>query len=142
MHLIGFEYYQARALAHIKNQQYAAALEILDSGLVDAITNEEHSYLAGYAAFENGDAELAAKSFMEVLNYPRGLEFPFHHDPVLYVQSLFYLAETSMATGDKENAVTYYKTFIDYWGESTWEMQAIVRAKDKLQTLSGQSTDD
>jgi tetratricopeptide (TPR) repeat protein len=142
MHLIGFEHYQARALTHIKDQQYATALKILDSGIVDAIANEEHSYLTGYAAFENGDAELAAKSFTEVLHYPRGLEFPFHHDPVLYVQSLFYLAETSMATGDQENAVTYYETFIDYWGKSTWEMQAVTRAKDKLHTLSSISKED
>jgi tetratricopeptide (TPR) repeat protein len=142
MRWIGFEYHKARALAHIKNQQYQTALEILESSSSNTVADEEHSYLEGYAAFENGNAELAAKSFAKVLHYPRGLEFPFHHDPVLYVQALFYLAETSMATGDQENAITYYQTFIEFWGESSWEMQAVSRAKAKLHTLSSLSTTD
>ncbi len=142
MRWIGFEHYKARALTYIKNQQYQTALAILDSAIVDANADEEHAYLRGYAAFESGDAELAAKSFEAVLNYPRGLEFPFHHDPVLYVQALFYLAETSMATGDRDNAIAYYEAFIGYWGECKWEMQAVTRAKDKLHTLTSLSQED
>jgi tetratricopeptide (TPR) repeat protein len=142
MRWIGFEHYKALALAQIKNGQYDTALTVLASGSSAVIVDEEHFYLEGYAAFESGDAEQAAKSFNAVLNFPRGIEFPFHHDPVLYVQSLFYLAETNMATGDRENAIAYYRSFIDYWGESSWEMQAVTRAKDKLHTLSSLSKED
>jgi tetratricopeptide (TPR) repeat protein len=142
MRWIGFEHYKALALAQIKNGQYETALTVLNSGSVDMLEDEEHAYLEGYAAFESGDAEQAAKSFGKVLHYPRGIEFPFHHDPVLHVQALFYLAETSMAMGDRENAVTYYRSFIEYWGESSWEMQAVMRAKDKLHTLSSLSKED
>ncbi|MFH1756352.1 MAG: tetratricopeptide repeat protein, partial [Candidatus Latescibacterota bacterium] len=142
MRLIDFEGDEARALAHIKNQQYSRAMEILDAGNIEGITDEEHSYLRGYAAFENGNAEFALESFAEVLRYPRALEFPFHHDPVLYVQAHFYIAEAGMAAGDRETAVKYYESFIEHWGNVTWEMQALVRAKDKLHTLTSISSDN
>jgi len=142
MRWIGFDVRKEKALANIKNGRFETALAVLDSATVDERADEERAYLEGHAAFENGDAELAAKSFATVLEHPRGLDFPYHHDPVLYVQALFYLAETSMAAGDTENAVTYYEKFIDHWGGSSWEMQAVARARDKLHTLTGISNED
>ncbi|NIM20664.1 MAG: tetratricopeptide repeat protein [Candidatus Latescibacteria bacterium] len=136
MRLLGLDYEKVVALAHIKNQEYVRALELLDGGGAVVMVDEERSYLRGYAAFESGEAELAAAAFREVLAYPRGLEFPYHHDPVLHVQALFYLAETEIARGDQREAAKHYAAFLEHWGEAEWDMQAVDRAREKLNTLS------
>lgn len=61
-----------------------------------------------------------------------GVEFPYHADPVLYVESLFYLAETRIATGKETDALADYQTFLDFWGDADWNIQAADRAREKL----------
>jgi tetratricopeptide (TPR) repeat protein len=65
-----------------------------------------------------------------------GIEFPFHRDPVLYVQSIFYLAEASLARGELDAARQRYAEFLSYWGDAEWELPAVDRARLKLEELT------
>jgi hypothetical protein len=65
----------------------------------------------------------------------RRLEYPYHGDPVLYVQSFFFSAEAALARGEGEEAGAYYEDFLGFWGDSDWEIQAVTRARAKLETL-------
>ena len=62
--------------------------------------------------------------------------FPYHSDPVLFVQSIFFLGEAALARGEGEQAQIHYRDFLSYWGESDWDLQAVQRARAKLETLS------
>jgi hypothetical protein len=53
------------------------------------------------------------------------------------VQSLFFLAETDFARGNQTAARASYETFLGYWGEATWELEAVERAQRKLEALGG-----
>jgi len=98
---------------------------------------ERRTFLSGYAAFESGDAEAAAAAFSDVRRRLYGAEFPYHGDPVIFVQSLFFLAETDFARGNQTAARASYETFLGYWGEATWELEAVERAQRKLEALGG-----
>ena len=52
--------------------------------------------MRGYAAFESGDAESARAAFETAREHLYGVEFPYRGDPVLDVQSLFFVAETAI----------------------------------------------
>lgn len=130
------------ALADLGRQRPLAALaELADDGKagapITAGAAARRTFLAGYAAFENGDAEGAAKSFTLVRQRMYGLEFPYHGDPVLYVQSLFYLAESDFARGGNATARANYEAFLGYWGEAAWDLDAVSRARKKLEALGG-----
>ncbi len=142
MRLLGLEWSELVALAHIKDRQYSKALELLARSEGGRAGGKRHAYLRGYAAFESGDAERAAAAFEEVFARPGSFEFPYHHDPVLHVQSLFYLGEIGIARGDPQEAIHHYEAFIDFWGEADWELQAISRAREKLEALSASSSGD
>ena len=64
------------------------------------------------------------------------LEFPYHSDPILFVQSKFFLAEAAIARGDVSEAEQNYREFLDMWQSAAWELQAIDRAEKKLATLT------
>jgi len=98
-------------------------------------------YLRGYTAFESGDAENAASYFEAVLRKRFKPWFPYHEDPILWVQALFYLAESNVARGDVEKARGYYNRFISYWQDTSWELEAVNHAKKKLETLSHSNED-
>ena len=53
------------------------------------------------------------------------------------MQSVFFLAETAIARGESEEAVRYYTEFLGLWGDPDWDVKAVERAKDKLETLTG-----
>ena len=101
---------------------------------------ERRTFLSGYAAFESGDAEAAATAFADVHGRLYGAEFPYHCDPVVYVQSLFFLAETDLARGDQAAARSSYEAFLGYWGDSSWKLEAVERARKKLEALGGVAT--
>ena len=101
-----------------------------------AVPDTRRAYLMGFAAFEKGDAEQAAASFGEARQRFHALEFPYHGDPVLYVQSSFYLAEATLARGEREEAKRHYEEFLGMWGGTRWKLQAVDRAREKLATLS------
>ena len=65
-----------------------------------------------------------------------GTEFAFRGDPVLYVQSLFYAAECALAAGDTEAARAGYEAFLVEWGDTSWELRAVVRARQKLEGMT------
>lgn len=98
---------------------------------------ERRTFLSGYASFESGDAEGAAAAFSDVRRRLYGAEFPYHGDPVVYVQSLFFLAETDLARGNQVAARASYETFLGFWGDSSWRLEAVERARQKLEALGG-----
>jgi hypothetical protein len=101
---------------------------------------ERRLFLAGYASFEAGDAEAASAAFADVRRRLYGVEFPYHGDPVVYVESWFYMAEAALARGDQEAARAGYQAFLSHWGEATWELEALKRARRKVEALGGVTT--
>ena len=139
-HLLGVDPVELSALAEIGQQQQTHALELLSRSarsatVVAAGAAARRTFVAGYAAFENGDAESAAKSFASVRERNYGLEFPYHGDPVVYVQSLFFLAESELARGAHLAARKGYEGFLGYWGDADWNLEAVGRARKKLESL-------
>jgi hypothetical protein len=104
---------------------------------VGAGAAEQRRFLIGYAAFQSGHAEQASTAFADVRRAMYGLEFPYHGDPVLYVQSYFYRAEAQLAGGQHDAARDNYAAFIRYWGDAAWDLDAITRAREKLKALGG-----
>ena len=142
MRILGIDPEKVMALAMIKDRDFDQALETLGGDEPSQVGDEEYFYLRGYAAFEKGEAELAAASFKRVLGCPYGLEFPYHQNPVFYTQTLFYLAEAAVARGDQAEAVTNYTRFLGYWDNTDWEMPAVGRAREKLNTLQNLPADN
>jgi hypothetical protein len=102
---------------------------------IDADSGERHSFLVGYAAFQSGDAETAASAFESVRRRLYGLEFPYHGNPVLFVQSFFFRGEAELARGAHDAARENYTAFTNYWGEAAWDLDAVARARQKLDAL-------
>jgi len=127
------------ALTHVAAGEFDAALSLLsDNGVgVAAGATERRSFLRGYASFENGDAEGAGRWFEDARAHLFGVEFPYHGDPVLAVQSLFFLAESDIASGDEAAARAYYTSFLGYWGKADWELPAVARARERLAGPAG-----
>jgi hypothetical protein len=127
------EQHQRDAVALLHDEANAATV-------VAAGAFERRTFLSGYASFESGDAESAAAAFSDVRRRLYGVEFPYHGDPVVYVQSLFFLAETDLARGNQVTARASYEAFLGLWGESSWELEAVERARKKLEALGGVET--
>lgn len=125
-----------RALTYIQENDYSGALAVLNESDVPGETGTRRSYLKGYALFQNGQAESAVSFFEETRFRFHGLIFPYHGDPVLYVQSVFYLAEAALARGDVGEARSEYEEFLAFWGDADWELQAVNRAREKLEALT------
>lgn len=123
------------ALALIQEKNFSRALEVLKSSTAKG-RESRHAYLTGYALFKNGDAEGAADFFETSRRRAYTLSFPYHADPVLSVQSVFFLAEASLARGESEEASRYYQDFLDLWGDTDWDLEAVKRARATLETLS------
>jgi tetratricopeptide (TPR) repeat protein len=135
--MMSIDYPEVAALVHIGAEQYQAALNILAEGAgVGAFRQGSRLFLKGYASFDNGMAESAADAFAEVGQRLYGVEFPYHGDAVQYVRSLFYLGEASIARGNEAPAAAYYEKFLGYWGDADWDVQAIARARARLEALT------
>jgi hypothetical protein len=85
-------------------------------------------------------AETASEAFSEVGQRLYGVEYPYHGNAVQYVRSLFYLGETSIARGNESAAVGYYEGFLEYWGDADWDVQAVARARERLENLTSSSS--
>ena len=142
MRMLGIDSEKVTALTLIKVRDYDRALKILGGAENPQVKDEEYLYLRGYAAFEKGEAELAAASFKGVLGCPSELEFPYHRNPVFYTQTLFYLAEAALARGDQSEAADFYTRFLNYWDSTDWEILAVDRAREKLRTLRSKPADN
>jgi tetratricopeptide (TPR) repeat protein len=127
---------QYQALAYIREERYGRALEVLATPGGEGVVGTRRSYLRGFVLFQRGEAELAEKSLQRTRYRLHSTEFPYHGDPVLRVQSSFYLAEAALARGESERAKKYYNEFLKYWGKADWELQAVERARDKVGTLT------
>ncbi|UCH83375.1 MAG: hypothetical protein JSW50_13090 [Candidatus Latescibacterota bacterium] len=136
MKALRLDYVDIQALTMIKEKDFAGAVDLLDKAPQPSISGGRRDYLMGYATFENGGAEQAAVHFERARSRLHGLEFPFHSDPVLYVQSVFFLAEAAVARGESADAIQFYTEFLGLWGNPDWEVKAVERAKNKLETLS------
>ena len=123
-----------RALTFIQENNFSGALDILDAAGATA-ESTRRVYLKGFALFRNGKAEEAAGLFRQARLRLHGLVFPYHGDPILYAQAIFFLAETALARGESNEARRHYVAFLDLWGETDWELQAVGRARDKLEAL-------
>jgi len=137
---LGIEPTELAALAEVGRQRQTQALALLSSDgkgntAVAAGAASRRAFLTGYASFENGDAESAAVAFAAVRQRQYGLEFPYHGDPVLSVQSLFFLAESDLARGGHAAARESYEAFVGFWGEAAWDLEAVARARKKLEAL-------
>jgi tetratricopeptide (TPR) repeat protein len=137
MGMMSMGFTELSALTHIGLEQYDAALEILSmGGVVDATGPGTRAFLGGYAQFQNGEAEAASEAFGKTRATFYGVEFPYRGDPILYVRSLFYMAETELARGNEEEAPGFYELYLGYWGEADWDLQATARAREKLSSLT------
>lgn len=135
--MMSIDHAEMTALVHIGAEQYEAALGILtgdSSG--GAVRPGSRLFLKGYASFDNGMAETASEAFAEVGQRLYGVEYPYHGNAVQFVRSLFYLGETSIARGNESAAVDYYEGFLEYWGDADWDVQAVARARERLENLT------
>ncbi len=128
------------ARVEIASHRQREAIAMLQSDARDAVAVvaggfERRTFLAGYAAFESGDAESAADAFADVRRTLYGVEFPYHGDPVVHVQSIFFLAEADLARGNHVVARASYQAFLEYWGDASWKLEAVDRARRKLEAL-------
>ena len=137
---LGIDPVELAAQVDVGRQRPVQAIAALgaDSKVVTPVAagaSARRAFLTGFAAFENGDAEAAAKSFTIARQRMYGLEFPGHGDPVLYVQSVFFLAESDLARGGHAAARASYEAFLAYWGEAAWNLEAVSRARKKIEAL-------
>jgi tetratricopeptide (TPR) repeat protein len=132
MDLLDIDYNELKALASIKERKYREAIALLTS---ESVTDTSY-YFLGFASFQSGFAEQASAHFKRALSRRARMTYPYHGDPVVFVQSLFYLAETNLAIGDTAGAQAAYRRFLDCWGNASWELQAVARAREKLEALA------
>jgi tetratricopeptide (TPR) repeat protein len=139
--MLSLDVTELAALTEIGQERQTHALALLEDARREAVevrtgSRERRTFLAGYAAFQTGDAESAAADFAEVRARFFGPEFPYHGDPVLYVQALFFLAEAELARGNRTAAREHYEAFLTSWGEAAWDLEAVARTHRRLETLS------
>lgn len=135
MRSLSLDYADIEALAAIQEKDFKRALTVLEAS-GGSVGGTQRAYLTGYARFQNGDAEGAARFFEQARIGLYDVVFPYHNDPVLFVQSIFFLAEAAFARGDREAAARYYQDFLSLWGESEWDLQAVERARNRLEALT------
>lgn len=133
---LNIDYTGVYALSLIQERDFAGALSMIDAAAPDGGRVGWRTYLAAYASFEMGAAETAAELFAKARAQRHNIEFPYESDPVMYVQSLFFSAEAALARGESGDAKRYYGEFLDLWGETDWDLQAISRAREKIEALA------
>ncbi len=136
MRRLEIDYTDVYALSLIQEKDFAGALALIEAAGPAGDSAGRRVYLTAFANFEMGAAERADELLARARAQSRRLEFPYHSDPVLYVQSMFFSAEAALARGESNDARRYYTDFLDLWGETDWELQAISRAREKLEALS------
>ena len=135
MRSLELDYNDFKALTFIQDENFERAHDLLKVQAVVGLS-ARRSYLRGFVAFQSGDAEKAVGFFEEAQVQLNNLEFPYHSDPILFVQSKFFLAEAAIARGDAAEARRNYREFLDMWQSAEWELNAVDRAEKKLATLT------
>jgi tetratricopeptide (TPR) repeat protein len=141
MHVLGIDLTNVEAMALIREQDFAGALDVMGAAEATYDDAGRRAYLQGYASFESGAAEQAAAYFETARTRMHDLTFPYFGDSVLFVQSVFFQAEVAFARGEALEASEYYREFLGFWEDAVWELQAVERARQNLETLSGIPTD-
>lgn len=136
MRILDLDFVQYQALAFISEKRYGRALSVLASPNGEGIVGTRRYYLRGFALFQSGEAERAAPFLKQTRFRQHSDVFPYDSDPVLRVQSIFFLGEASLARGEGTSARRYYKQFLRYWGGADWNLQAVSRAREKVSTLA------
>jgi pentatricopeptide repeat protein len=136
MRRLEIDYADFYALSLIQEKDLAGALALMEGAGPAADSAGRRAYLTAFAHFEMGAAEKAGELLAKARAQGHRLEFPYHSDPVMYVQSLFFSAEAALARGESDEAKRYYTDFLDYWGATDWDLQAISRAREKLEAIS------
>jgi tetratricopeptide (TPR) repeat protein len=135
MSMMAMDYIELVALAHIRAEDYNAALAILAQA-GRGVRPGTRDFLGGYAAFQSGGAEMATEAFAEVGRRFYTVEFPYHGDPVRFVRSLYYLGDANLARGNEAESAVYYERFLEFWGDADWDVQAVSRARQKLESFA------
>lgn len=135
MRALSLDYADLEALALIGEQDFQRALNVLEASTQNEL-GTRRPYLQGYVLFQNGNAEAAVEFFEKTRYRLYDVIFPFHSDPILYVQSIFYLGEAALARGESEVALDYYRSFLTHWGATEWDLQAVDRAREKVEALA------
>ena len=135
MRMLAIDLPDAEALTLVQGRQYSQAIAVLEAANEPSRVGSRRPYLMGFATFETGDAEAAGRHFDRARLQLQTLDFPYHGDPILYVQSVFFQAETALARGEAELARDYYEEFLTLWGEAEWQLGAVDRARQKLTQL-------
>jgi Flp pilus assembly protein TadD len=125
------------ARIHVAAGDYERALAVLDDAPAAGAAGmrARREFVRGYAAFEGGQAESASVSFAAVDRFLYGVEFPYYGDPVVDVQARYYRAEAAIASGAAAEAATHYRAFLELWGDASWDLGAVSRAREKLAGL-------
>ena len=139
---LGIDLVDLRARVEIAGQRNREASALLkeeekNAPSIAAASTERRAFLSALAAFDVGDAEGAAAAFSDSRRRLYGVEFPYHGDPVVYVQALFYLAEAELARGNRAAAQTGYQEFLALWEDATWKLDAVDRARRSLEAIGG-----
>ena len=135
MRQLEIDYEGVYALSLIREKDFAGALTLVDAAGPSDDSAGRRTYLRAYAHFEMGAAEKASELFEKTRAQAHRLEFPYYGDPVMYVQSVIYSAEAALARGETEEARRHYTQVLGCWGDTDWELQAIPRAREKLEAL-------
>lgn len=85
-------------------------------------------YDLAMAFLNDGQQERAAELFLKIIN--SGIERTIY--PVLYVRSYYYLGRIADETGQSDKAQDYFHKFLEYWGESDLDPEALSWAKSRL----------
>ncbi len=139
---LGIDLVDLRARVEIAEQRNREASTLLKeeekkAPSIAAASTERRAFLSALAAFDVGDAEGAAAAFSDSRRRLYGVEFPYHGDPVVFVQALFYLAEAELARGNRAAAQAGYQEFLALWEDATWKLDAVDRARRSLEAIGG-----
>ena len=93
------------------------------AGTRGEFTDVRYSLAQAYLA--NGEVERAEEKLEQILNGGRSRTAR----PVQYVRSLYLLGQLALERGDLEAAKSYYRRFLDYWGEGEIDREQITQAK-------------
>ena len=76
------------------------------------------------AAHQDADA---AASFQRVLDSPQRIGAPLE-----FVRSCYFLGHVAERQGDRDKARSYYRRFIDFWGDGDIDRERVAAARKYL----------
>lgn len=136
MHRLDIDPVSYQALTFISEKRFGPALQALHDSDLGGMVGTARLYLRGVALFHQGEAERAVTALRWSRFRMNSMLFPYGADPVLRVQSIFFLGEAELARGQSDAARESYDGFLKHWGNAEWELEAVSRAREKFKVLS------